>query len=83
MENIPRKSRLAYRFAATSRQEKDQIIIHTIMTTIAVGTPAGKASTVKSAFSRETSVSISIGCRPTVIWALLTNAADYPDGIQR
>ena len=48
------------------------------MTTIAVGTPAGKASTVKSAFSRETSVSISIDADPTVIWALLTNAADYP-----
>jgi uncharacterized protein YndB with AHSA1/START domain len=38
----------------------------------------GKASTIKSAFSRVTSVSVNIKADPSVIWALLTNASDYP-----
>ncbi|MCU0425652.1 MAG: SRPBCC domain-containing protein [Candidatus Kapabacteria bacterium] len=40
--------------------------------------PNGKAVTTKATFSRETSVSISIDAATTVVWALLTNAADYP-----
>src|SRR3954471_20971210 len=40
-------------------------------------TQDGKASTVKSMFSRETSVSITIQADPSIIWSLLTNAADY------
>src|SRR5207253_8656639 len=39
--------------------------------------PDGKATTIKNTFSRETSVSIEIKSDPAVIWALLTNAADY------
>lgn len=37
-----------------------------------------KAATVRSAFSRETSVGIDIHADASIIWALLTNASDYP-----
>lgn len=40
-------------------------------------TPNGKATTIKKTFSRETAVSIEIGADQAVIWALLTNAADF------
>ena len=36
----------------------------------------GRATTVKKMFSRETSVAISIAADPSIIWTLLTNAAD-------
>jgi uncharacterized protein YndB with AHSA1/START domain len=36
------------------------------------------ATTVKTTFSRTTSVSIDINASPAIIWALLTNASDYP-----
>ena len=38
----------------------------------------GKAFTVKTTFSRETSININIQSKPTVVWALLTGASDYP-----
>lgn len=38
----------------------------------------GKATTVKTTFSRETSVQTTINADVAIIWALLTNAADYP-----
>jgi hypothetical protein len=38
----------------------------------------GKASTIKKTFSRATSVAIDIQADKSVIWALLTNAEDYP-----
>ena len=38
----------------------------------------GKATTVKETFSRETAVSINIQADPTIVWALLTKASDYP-----
>lgn len=38
----------------------------------------GKAVTSKSMFSRETSVSVNIEADAAIIWALLTNAADFP-----
>ncbi len=41
-------------------------------------TPNGKASTVKTTFSRETSVSIDIKADVAIVWALLTKASDYP-----
>lgn len=41
-------------------------------------TPNGKAITIKKVFSRETAVSIDIQADPTIIWALLTNASDFP-----
>jgi uncharacterized protein YndB with AHSA1/START domain len=39
---------------------------------------AGKASTIRKTFSRETSVNIPIQADRAIVWALLTNAADYP-----
>lgn len=38
----------------------------------------GKAVTSKSTFSRETSVNVNIEADAAIIWALLTNAADFP-----
>ena len=38
----------------------------------------GKATTTKSTFSRETSVSTAIQADPAIVWALLTNGSDYP-----
>lgn len=46
--------------------------------TIASFTQNGKASTVKTTFSRETSVTIEIEADPAIVWALLTKASDYP-----
>ena len=37
----------------------------------------GKATTIKKAFSRETSVSTTIHAEPAIVWALLTHASDY------
>jgi uncharacterized protein YndB with AHSA1/START domain len=38
----------------------------------------GKAITIKKTFSRETSISIDIKADTAIVWALLTNAADFP-----
>ena len=38
----------------------------------------GKSTTTKSTFSRQTSVSTTINADPSIVWALLTNAADIP-----
>ena len=38
----------------------------------------GKATTTKNMFSRETSVSTTISADPSIVWALLTHAADIP-----
>jgi uncharacterized protein YndB with AHSA1/START domain len=38
----------------------------------------GKAVTHKATFSRETSVSVNIEADAAILWALLTNAADFP-----
>lgn len=38
----------------------------------------GKATTTKKTFSRQTSVSIDIQASKDIVWALLTNASDYP-----
>ena len=39
---------------------------------------SANASTVRSTFSRQTSVTIDISADASIVWALLTNAADYP-----
>jgi uncharacterized protein YndB with AHSA1/START domain len=58
---------------------KRLITILTIMaTTTFSNAQNGKATTVKTTFSRETSVSIDIKADPAIIWALLTNTSDYP-----
>lgn len=38
----------------------------------------GKATTTRSTFSRETSVSTTIQADPAIVWAVLTNGSDYP-----
>ncbi|MBN8655959.1 MAG: SRPBCC domain-containing protein [Anaerolineae bacterium] len=38
----------------------------------------GKAITSKTTFSRETSISVNIEADAAILWALLTNAADFP-----
>lgn len=53
-------------------------IILTIMTTSAAIGQQGKATTIKKTFSRQTTVSIDIKADPAIVWALLTNASDYP-----
>lgn len=39
---------------------------------------AGKAFTSRATFSRETSVSVNIEAGPSIVWALLTHASDFP-----
>ncbi len=48
------------------------------MATSSPGTSNKKATTIKKTFSRETSISIEINSNSSIIWALLTNASDYP-----
>lgn len=38
----------------------------------------GKAFTSKKMFSRETSISVRIEANPSIVWALLTHASDFP-----
>ena len=38
----------------------------------------GKAVTTKKTFSRETTVSVNIEADPSIVWALLTRASDFP-----
>jgi uncharacterized protein YndB with AHSA1/START domain len=40
--------------------------------------PTVKAQTIRTTFSRETSVSVEIDTDVSILWALLTNATDYP-----
>lgn len=54
------------------------LVTATLMMTTNSMAQNGKASTVKTTFHRETSVSIEIKADPAIVWALLTNAADYP-----
>jgi len=41
-------------------------------------TRAGEATTTKTIFSRETSVSTTIFADAAIVWALLTHASDFP-----
>ena len=47
-------------------------------TTTFASVQAQKASTVRTTFSRTTTVSTVIEAEPAIVWALLTHAADYP-----
>lgn len=38
----------------------------------------GQATTVRTTFSRETAIQVSIAAEPAIVWALLTHAADFP-----
>jgi len=57
---------------------KHSIFIFMIMTAKMANAQNVRASTVKKAFSRETSVSTSIKADLAIVWALLTNASDFP-----
>lgn len=58
---------------------KQFITILTFMTVANISMAQnGTATTTKTTFSRETTVSISIQAESSIIWSLLTNAADYP-----
>ncbi len=53
-------------------------ILTILIMTTATNAQNGKASTVRTTFHRETSVSIDINADPSIIWTLLTTASDYP-----
>ena len=48
------------------------------MTTTASMAQDGKATTTRKTFSRETEVSIRIESDAAIVWAILTNASDFP-----
>ena len=48
------------------------------MTTTSFMTPGGKAATVKRTFYQQTSISTIIDADASIVWALLTNASDFP-----
>ncbi len=56
---------------------KPFITIFLIMTTLSAAAQNGKAKTVKKTFSRTTSISTEIKADASIVWALLTNAADF------
>lgn len=39
---------------------------------------AGKAVTVRSTFSRQTSIGVQIEAEASIVWALITHASDFP-----
>lgn len=50
----------------------------TLMTTTTLAmAQSGKATTVKTTFSRQTTVSIQIDANLAIVWALLTNTTDF------
>jgi len=57
---------------------KNLITILLLMTSVTAFGQNGKATTTKKTFSRATTVSISINADPSIIWAPLTNAEDFP-----
>ena len=57
---------------------KRQKLYHQKITALTSLASTGKALTIKKTFSRETAVSIDIQADKSIIWALLTNASDYP-----
>jgi uncharacterized protein YndB with AHSA1/START domain len=48
------------------------------MTNLQTSPEAGKAFTSKTMFGRETTVSVNIEADPSIVWALLTQASDFP-----
>ena len=52
--------------------------IFMLMTSFTVMAQSGKATTIKKTFNRTTTVSTTISADPSIVWALLTNASDFP-----
>lgn len=57
---------------------KSSLIALLLMTNLASAAQNGVAKTEKKTFSRSTSISIDIKSDASTIWALLTNANDFP-----
>ncbi len=58
---------------------KQFITILTFMTVANISMAQnGTATTTKTTFSRETTVSINIQANQAIVWSLLTNASDFP-----
>jgi uncharacterized protein YndB with AHSA1/START domain len=53
------------------------ILTFTLLSTVTMA-QNGKATTIKTKFHRETSVSIVIKADRAIVWALLTKSSDYP-----
>lgn len=56
---------------------KNFITIFMLMTSFTAMAQVGKATTVKKTFNRTTTVSTEINADASIVWALLTNAADF------
>lgn len=54
------------------------ITFHLFIMTMTTNAQNGVATTERKTFSRSTKVSIEINADPSVVWALLTNATDFP-----
>lgn len=48
------------------------------MTSLSTMAQDRQATTIKKTFSRETTVSVDINADASIVWALLTNASDFP-----
>lgn len=57
---------------------KKLILLFIIVTNLSAMAQNGKATTIKKTFNRTTTISQTIHADATVIWALLTNATDFP-----
>jgi len=57
---------------------KRLILFFTFITSISAMAQNGKATTIKKTFNSTTTISQTIDADAAVIWALLTNASDYP-----
>jgi hypothetical protein len=57
---------------------KPLITILLLMTILKTAAQVSQATTVKTTFHRETSVSTTIKADPAIIWALLISAGDHP-----
>lgn len=55
------------------------LLLFSILMSSTTNAQNGKATTLKKTFSRTTSISETIQADPPTIWALLTNASEYPN----
>lgn len=53
------------------------MLILSIVVGVHSSAQVSKAKTVKTTFSRETAINVSINASPEIVWNLLTNGADY------
>lgn len=70
---------LSLSFQKENSDMKQLILIFLLMSTISGVAQNGKANTIKKTFNRTTSISQTIDADAATIWALLTNAQDFPN----